>query len=279
MASLAMSAVAQTSGCWFPLTVEVVGDKPSLQVVDANNLVTHLAGHTTVVNSLKLVRASQVVIVLDDSGSMQRHRASLLRLTTDLLRSIPADVKDIGLTTFSNSAKHSRGRTSALETIASMQLRTAYGRTRLLDSIEDAARYFHSDQRTLMIVITDGGDDLSRESVGDVKKFLLRSGVRVNFVLTSLDRPGTVEEAIAPETAMDIAETTGGNIIHVDFSHMDSSEHILSPDATAKLMEFYVVGINAAITEGKLKVELLDGDGKRAHDLKLHYPKKLDCRR
>ena len=279
--AVAIFVIAQAQGqskpCVFPLTVEITGKNPAFKTIQAGSVSVRLAGRIIPVKSVRLDRSSQVLIVLDNSGSMQKRRSSVLRLTRDILEGIPKDVKDVGLTTFSDVAIHAQGRESALKALDEIEARSSYGRTRLLDSMEDSARYFRAGSHTLMIVISDGADNKSRQLPNRVKQDLLKLGVRVSSILLISDRPDTVEEEFGPLDFLGISEATGGNVINIEITHADASARIFSDDAAVRLMQYYRVGIDAPSKEGKLQVQLIDGNGKKAKDLKAHYPRDLNC--
>jgi Mg-chelatase subunit ChlD len=274
VASPATSAFAQNSGCWFPLTLEVVGEHPSLQKLSEKNVAVRVGGRARKVSGIDLQMATQLIVVLDTSGSMHSHGwKGLGVLVNDLLLGAPASVKKVGLTTFSEAAVHANGREDSLKLLNETMQRGAYGRTRLLDTLLDSARYFQAGANTVMIVITDGGDTRSLNSSKDDRRELLRRGVRTTFILTQNEKPGTVEEML-DDLPRELADATGGNTIH--FDHIpENANHILGPDATRKLLEFYRVEIPTA--RGKLKIGLEDDLRKRAKDLKVHYPREVNC--
>lgn len=277
---IGVPSFGQSASCSFPLTVEVVGEKPAFRSLDAKNLAIRLHGKSVAVKDVRLRSDSQVLVVFDNSGSMQgkgRQRQSLLVLTKDILDGIPATVKDIGLTAFANVAVHVRGREDALRAVETLKGQPAYGRTRLLDSMEDSARFFQARPGTLMIVISDGGDNYSREDLHSVNRELLRRGVRVTLIMPKeMEPPGTVEEMMTSD-ALELADATGGNVIYLDMAHVGPAEHVFAPDATARLMEYFDVSVDASNAAGKLRAELLDASGKKARDLKLHYPREVNC--
>jgi Mg-chelatase subunit ChlD len=276
VASLTASAVAQNSGCWFPLTVEVVGEHPSLQNVSAKNVAVRVGGRATTVSRMDLQTATQLIVVFDTSGSMNSHGwKGLGTLVEDLLRGAPADVKVVGLTTFGDVAIHANGREDSLKLLSETIKRGPYGRTKLVDTLLASARYFHAGANTVMIVVTDGGDNRSLNSSSDDKRELLRRGLRTIFIVPKSEmKPATVEESLQDELPRELADATGGNTVYLD-QIPEGASHVFGPDAMRKMLEFYKVEIPSA--SGRLKIGLEDNLGKRTKDLKLHYPREVNC--
>jgi Ca-activated chloride channel homolog len=87
-----------------------------------------------------------------------------------------------------------------------------FGQTSLLDAIQLAvgqmkkARY----ARKALVIFSDGGDNWSRHSVGEVKNALLEADVQV-YAMGIFDAAGkTSEERHGPKLLGDLAELTGG---------------------------------------------------------------------
>jgi Mg-chelatase subunit ChlD len=162
---LALAAGAQTSGCWFPLTVEVVGAKPSLQKVSAKNLELRIGGKAVSPSAISSRTVSEGIILLDTSASMKTEGfSSLLVLTKDLITGLPPSVQKVGLTAFSRAAIQADGKQDSLRVLEELERRGPQGQTKLLDSMLRSLSYFHAGSETVMFVISDGGDNRSRKS-------------------------------------------------------------------------------------------------------------------
>jgi len=86
-------------------------------------------------------------------------------------------------------------------------------RTPLWDKINDAIGMFntHAPGDTI-IVISDGGDNMSKLSRSHVQKELLSMGVPVFAILVASPIAAGPEERIGPSNLADLAEATGGTI-------------------------------------------------------------------
>lgn len=137
------------------------------------------------------------------------------------------------------------------------------GATALLDAIYLAiSELKKSDQpRKALLVISDGGDNNSRYSEGEIKHLVRESNILIYGIgiYDSLDSPGrTPEELYGPTLLSEIAELTGGR----EFA-IDRLKDL--PDAATKigreLRNYYVLGFSPSglLLDGKyhrIQVEL-----------------------
>jgi tight adherence protein B len=107
-----------------------------------------------------------VVLVLDTSGSMLGEPlASAVSAAKEFIAASPSQLR-IGLVTFSDAARVrqqlSTDRKGALSTLRSLQ---AKGETALYDAVVTASRMFSGDAQRNIVLLTDGGDTVSKASL------------------------------------------------------------------------------------------------------------------
>jgi VWFA-related protein len=117
------------------------------------------------------------------------------------------------------------------------------GRTALLDAIVLALHEMKKSpkKRKALLIISDGGDNSSRYSEGEVRNFI-REGDVLIYAVGVFEGAGargrTVEEAAGPGLLSDVAEQTGGRHFPADVNEL--------PDIAAKigieLRNRYVLG-------------------------------------
>ncbi len=96
------------------------------------------------------------------------------------------------------------------------------GRTSLLDAIHMAILQMKkaSNTRKAIVIVSDGGDNCSRYSVGQIKNALLESDVQVYAmgIFDPLDSPKKrpAEEVKGPELLSELAELSGGRHYPID---------------------------------------------------------------
>jgi len=92
------------------------------------------------------------------------------------------------------------------------------GRTALLDAIYFGigkmreAKY----QRKALLIISDGGDNRSRYTEGEIKNLVKEADVMIYAIGTYDNYFSTEEERLGPQLLDDIAELTGGRAFTVD---------------------------------------------------------------
>jgi VWFA-related protein len=96
------------------------------------------------------------------------------------------------------------------------------GRTSLLDAIHLAIQQMKkaSNARKAIVIVSDGGDNCSRYSVGQIKSALMESDVQIYamgiFDLEDSPKKRTPEEVKGPRLLNELAELTGGRHYRVD---------------------------------------------------------------
>lgn len=157
-------------------------------------------------------------IILDVSGSMQDKFDRAKEAVLDFCQeSNPND--ETFLISFNNTPTLLSGFTSNPAEIQNrLVLAAPHGRTALLDAIYlgikemDHAKY----TRKALLVISDGGDNNSRYTEGELKSVIEESGVTIYTVGIYDSYFPTPEERLGPQLLADIADTTGGRSFTID---------------------------------------------------------------
>jgi VWFA-related protein len=159
--------------------------------------------------------------LIDRSGSMgQKLQKSKAAVNEFLKTANPED--EFSVIQFGDRAEVVSDFTSRPEELQSRMLFTgSRGCTALLDavmlSLNEMKHARHS--RKAILIISDGGDNCSRYSWGDVKKRLREADVQV-YSIGVLEPPGsrgrTPEETLGPALLNAIAEQTGGRLFELN---------------------------------------------------------------
>jgi VWFA-related protein len=191
-----------------------------------------------------------VGLVFDVSGSMgSKLRRSRLAAAEFFKTSNPED--ESFLVTFSDRPKLAVPLTTDTEQIQNRLTFTASkGNTALLDAVYLALSEIKRSNkpRKALLVISDGGDNNSRYTEGELKSLVRESNVLIYGIGIFEDsgtRRRTLEEFGGPDLLSDLAEQTGGREIPVD--------HVKDlPDVAAKigieLRSRYLLGFSPADT-------------------------------
>jgi Ca-activated chloride channel family protein len=159
-----------------------------------------------------------VGVIFDVSGSMidkiQRAREAIAQF---LETANPQD--EFFLITFSDRPQLVAHFTNRVQDIESrLPFAQAKGLTALLDAIYLGLDEMHHAQysRKALLIISDGGDNHSRYTEGEVKDIVQEADVQV-FAIGLYDQiPRTVEEQEGPELLREVTDATGGRAFTVD---------------------------------------------------------------
>jgi Ca-activated chloride channel family protein len=200
-------------------------------------------------------------VVFDLSGSMAnkviRARDSILAF---MKTSNPQD--EFFVVGFNDRPELIEDFTSDVDTIeARLATVKAMRRTALLDAI-----YFALDKmktakydRKALLIVSDGGDNRSRYTEGEVRAVVRESGVQIYSIGIFDQYASTTEEREGPVLLNDISEETGGRLFRVD----DVAEMgDIATKISAELRNEYVIGYNpvGVMPDGKwrkVKVKLV----------------------
>ena len=138
-------------------------------------------------------------------------------------------------------------------------------RTALIDAVYLAVNKLKDAkwERKALLIISDGGDNRSRYTEGQLRKVVRESDVQIYAIGIFDEYAPTSEEQLGPILLSDIAETTGGRMFKVrDASDMTD----IATRISAELRNEYLVGYRPSDMKKdgnwrKLKVRLVPPPG------------------
>jgi hypothetical protein len=165
------------------------------------------------------------------------------------------------------------------------------GTTALYDAILMALKDFGTPEPgDAIYVVTDGGENASKEKMGKIERSLQSSGVRLFAFL--LNGPMTSEESSTIRDLYDLTRRSGGFLVSVSreppgslFLHSyDFGERtVASIQAStrmlyAQIISYYMLGLQSQdnpSTPEAWKLDIVDAQGRRRKDVAMAYPQKL----
>ncbi len=204
-------------------------------------------------------------VVFDLSGSMSSKFTRARRALTEFLRtSNPQD--EFFVVGFNDKPAVIVDYTSDVDDVeARMVMLHPENRTALIDAVYLAVDKLKDAKwdRKALLIISDGGDNRSRYTEGELRRLVRESDVQIYAIGIFDEYAPTEEEQLGPVLLTDIAETTGGRMFKVtDAGDMtDIAERI-----SAELRNEYVVGYRPSDMKKdgnwrKLKVRLVPPPG------------------
>jgi Ca-activated chloride channel family protein len=204
-------------------------------------------------------------IIMDLSGSMS---SKLIRARDSILQFMktanPQD--EFFVIGFNDRPELIEDFTSSIEDIeARLQTVRSGHRTALLDAIYygmDKMKSAHNDRKALLVV-SDGGDNRSRYTEGEVKSQVRESDVQIYSIGIFDPYAPTTEERMGPILLNDISEETGGRMFRVD-DLADMGD--IAVKISTELRNQYVLGYNPKSMQRdgkwrKVKVKLVPPQG------------------
>jgi VWFA-related protein len=156
------------------------------------------------------------LLVFDTSGSVAGEKVAALRTAAEKFLEVFAPADEVGLLTFSEEvawrARPTRDREEVRQALAELRPR---GATSALDGLYAALLLPKSPGRSLVVLFSDGEDNLSWLGESQVRKVVERSNALVHVVGMSPPRAGSAANRPSGEPASvrvfrEIAELTGG---------------------------------------------------------------------
>ena len=158
-----------------------------------------------------------VIIVLDESGSMGKGVTRCVQAVKQLLRS-STESDEFALISFSDRVVLESDFTTDAGTIQARLMGAAsHGRTALLDAVERAAmlvRRAHN-QRRVILVLSDGGDNRSRYREAEVRRALLETPAQL-YALSIAQFFQDESTAFGPDLLNQLCYVSGGRNVVVD---------------------------------------------------------------
>jgi hypothetical protein len=183
-------------------------------------------GKPVSVKSAKVeIAPRRTLILLDLSSSVTGTKANweMAKQIAEDLASFDARGNSLALMTFASDVldveDFSKGPATVLERLRAFEgtaprIPKRGRQTALLDALLRATDIFgEPEPGDAIYLISDGGENHSKARVEDVKRVLLRKGIRVySFELVVPRNFPTEEERLGPQVLQDLAQTTGGTI-------------------------------------------------------------------
>lgn len=157
-------------------------------------------------------------IIFDMSGSMTSKIERAREAVNEFLKTAnPQD--EFFMITFNDKPEEAAGFTSSVDDIQNKLLFTApRGRTALLDAIYLGISKMRQAkfQRKALLIISDGGDNHSRYTEGEIKSMVKEADCLIYAVGIYDHYFPTEEERLGPGLLADISEITGGRAFTID---------------------------------------------------------------
>ena len=153
------------------------------------------------------------------------------------------------------------------------------GRTALLDALEYAASLFgHPVAGDSIYIISDGGDNVSKAGVYEVKQDFLAKEIRIYSVAWGHAYFPTEEEARGPEMLNGLADSTGGKALQVNAESREDQEQ-LAPRVKQlyeQITGFYNLQLEGPLPpKSRLKLEVFDTKGAKRKGVHVLHPHEL----
>lgn len=218
------------------------------------------------------VLADRIFIFVDASGSMTTPNSNnwaLLRETTrELLLEIPRSVPVV-VDVFADKNQRFDQRDAAFSFLKTYRDEAASkrplgGRTRLYDTLRKAAISDDMKFGDMAILITDGGDNLSKSSTSELVRAFNARGTRITVLLIPIPDAGTVEEALGAENMQNISQATGGIVQPVPRKLEKNQTRLVPSEFHSSVLNYYRLQFESARFVGnKFQLNVLGNDGKK----------------
>ena len=205
-------------------------------------------------------------IVFDLSGSMSSKFVRARKALTEFLRtSNPQD--EFFVVGFNDRPSVIVDYTSDPDDVeARMVMLKPENRTALIDAVYLGVDHLRQAkyERKALLIISDGGDNRSRYTEGELRRVVRESDVEIYSIGIFDSYAPTTEEVLGPELLKDICEMTGGRLFNVGNDVNDLQD--IATRISAELRNQYVVGYTPSEVRHdgnwrKLKVRLLPPPG------------------
>lgn len=156
-------------------------------------------------------------VVLDVSGSMTKKMTKARAAVEEFLKNLDPEDEEL-LVTFSDEPELASGFTSDTAVIHKALLSASpRGRTALFDAVVLAIREMHNAryQRRILLLISDGGDNHSRFSQGQLRHLVEEEDLQIHAIGIHDQRP-SMDESRGAQILKDLAAVTGGQHHAVD---------------------------------------------------------------
>jgi Ca-activated chloride channel family protein len=157
-------------------------------------------------------------IIFDMSGSMSSKIERAREAVVEFCKSANSQ-DEFFMITFSDTPQLSEDFTHNVDDVQSKLLMTMpKGRTALLDALYLGMHKMRQakNQKKALLIISDGGDNHSRYTEGEIKSLVKEADVMIYSIGIYDHYFPTVEEKLGPELLSEVSEVTGGRSFTVD---------------------------------------------------------------
>jgi Ca-activated chloride channel family protein len=205
-------------------------------------------------------------VIFDLSGSMSSKFVRARKALTEFLRtSNPQD--EFFVVGFNDRPAVIVDYTSDPDDVeARMVMLKPENRTALIDAVYLGIDHLRQAkyERKALLIISDGGDNRSRYTEGELRRVVRESDVQIYSIGIFDNYAPTTEEQLGPELLKDICEMTGGRLFNVGGDVGDMQD--IASRISAELRNQYVIGYTPSDVKHdgnwrKLKVRLVPPPG------------------
>lgn len=205
-------------------------------------------------------------IIFDLSGSMSSKFARSRKALSEFLRtSNPQD--EFFVVGFNDRPAVIVDYTSDPDDVeARMVMLKPQNRTALIDAVYLGIDHLRQAkyERKALLIISDGGDNRSRYTEGELRRVVRESDVQIYSIGIFDSYAPTTEEVLGPDLLKDICEMTGGRLFNVGNDVSDLQD--IASRISSELRNEYVIGYSPSEVKHdgnwrKLKVKLLPPPG------------------
>ncbi len=157
-----------------------------------------------------------VGIVFDASGSMKEKQQAAREAVAEFLKQLNPEDEVFLVAVTSRPERITDFTNDEREILDAVMFTRPGGRTALIDGVYLALNQLHKAQnpRKALVVISDGGDNSSRYTMGELMTFAMESDAQI-YTVGIYGAPGSVEEVDGPYLMEDLAKRTGGRNFEV----------------------------------------------------------------
>jgi von Willebrand factor type A domain len=271
-----LTTQCQQSSCEIHTLIVNVRDKrggfvPSLRASDFR--VKLHGGQISIVSADSGTGVRRVVLAIDVSGSMSVIHQGVVGMVSEIFRTFP-DGTQFALVIFSDriveTVQLSHSRQEVLGVVS--RVAGSHGkRTALNDSLLYAAGLLGTGERgDSVVVISDGGDNLSKTSSDKLGAAYLARGIRLSAIMPLVHDFQTEEEKQGLSDLQGAATATGGAVRVIQGPNQVGNVG----DLADELGHYYVLQISTPGLEKRShwQPEVVDRSGRQRKDLKLSFP-------
>jgi hypothetical protein len=174
-----------------------------------------------------------------------------------------------------------RPATDIVERLAKME--NGKGSTAILDSLDYSIKLLQPGEvGDVIYIVSDGGENSSKVHRSDVESKLVGHGIRLfAFILQPKAPFATPEEAAEPSLLSELTQVTGGMVVDDDSATALDTRPKLSAvlhRGYEQMAHFYDLQLsisNRGVKKERLRLDIVDQDGKKRKDVSLTYPQYL----